>query len=135
MHQFLPFIVIGLASGAVYGLAGMGLVLTFKTSGILNFGYGAVAALDVYAFYFLNNGHGMPWPIAALICLLVVAPVLGLLLELLARLLANASETVKVVATVGLILIVAVLSDIWARQVNLRGALRRFAGGKEAANA
>ena len=47
MHEFLPFIVIGLATGAVYGLAGMGLVLTYKTSGILNFGYGAVAALDV----------------------------------------------------------------------------------------
>jgi ABC-type branched-subunit amino acid transport system ATPase component/branched-subunit amino acid ABC-type transport system permease component len=113
MHQLLPFIVIGLASGAVYGLAGMGLVLTFKTSGILNFGYGAVAALDVYAFYFLNTDHGVPWPITALICLLVVAPILGLLLELLARLLANASETVKVVATVGLILIVEAVGQFW----------------------
>ena len=46
MNQFLPFIVIGLATGAVYGLAGMGVVITFKTSGILNFGYGSVAALD-----------------------------------------------------------------------------------------
>ena len=113
MHQFLPFIVIGLASGAVYGLAGMGLVLTFKTSGILNFGYGAVAALDVYAFYLLNTEHGVPWAVAAVICLLVVAPLLGLLLELLARLLANASETVKVVATVGLILIVQAIGQFW----------------------
>jgi ABC-type branched-subunit amino acid transport system ATPase component/branched-subunit amino acid ABC-type transport system permease component len=113
MHQLLPFIVIGLASGAVYGLAGMGLVLTFKTSGILNFGYGAVAALDVFAFYFLNTDHGVPWPVAAVICLLVVAPVLGLLLELLARSLANASETIKVVATVGLILIVQAIGQFW----------------------
>ena len=113
MHQLLPFIVIGLASGAVYGLAGMGLVLTFKTSGILNFGYGAVAALDVFAFYFLNTDHGVPWPVAAMICLLVVAPVLGLLLELLARSLANASETIKVVATVGLILIVQAIGQFW----------------------
>jgi ABC-type branched-subunit amino acid transport system ATPase component/branched-subunit amino acid ABC-type transport system permease component len=113
MHQFLPFIVIGLASGAVYGLAGMGLVLTFKTSGILNFGYGAVAALNVFAFYFLNVDHGVPWPAVAAICLLVIAPVLGLLLELLARSLANASETVKVVATVGLILIVEAIGEFW----------------------
>ena len=113
MHQLLPFIVIGLASGAVYGLAGMGLVLTFKTSGILNFGYGAVAALDVFAFYFLNTDHGVPWPVAAVLCLLVVAPVLGLLLELLARSLANASETIKVVATVGLILIVQAIGQFW----------------------
>jgi ABC-type branched-subunit amino acid transport system ATPase component/branched-subunit amino acid ABC-type transport system permease component len=113
MHQFLPFIVIGLASGAVYGLAGMGLVLTFKTSGILNFGYGAVAALDVFAFYVLNADNGVPWPIAGAICLLVVAPVLGLLLELLARLLANATETVKVIATVGLLLIVEAIGQFW----------------------
>jgi ABC-type branched-subunit amino acid transport system ATPase component/branched-subunit amino acid ABC-type transport system permease component len=113
MHQFLPFIVIGLASGAVYGLAGMGLVLTYKTSGILNFGYGAVAALNVFAFYFLNVDHGVPWAAAVAICLLVIAPVLGLLLELLARSLAGASETVKVVATVGLILIVEAVGQFW----------------------
>jgi branched-subunit amino acid ABC-type transport system permease component len=31
VQEFLPFIVIGLATGAVYGLAGIGLVLTYKT--------------------------------------------------------------------------------------------------------
>jgi ABC-type branched-subunit amino acid transport system ATPase component/branched-subunit amino acid ABC-type transport system permease component len=113
MQSFLPFIVIGLASGAVYGLAGMGLVLTYKTSGILNFGYGAVAALNVFAFYFLNTDHGVPWGLAAAICLLVIAPILGLALELLARSLADASETIKVVATVGLILIVEAIGQFW----------------------
>ena len=61
MNQFLPFIVIGLATGAVYGLAGMGVVITFKTSGILNFGYGSLAALDAFLFYFFmwsGTGHG-----------------------------------------------------------------------------
>jgi ABC-type branched-subunit amino acid transport system ATPase component/branched-subunit amino acid ABC-type transport system permease component len=113
MHQFLPFIVIGLATGAVYGLAGMGLVLTYKTSGILNFGYGAVAALDVFAFFFLNSDEGLPWPVAAALCLLVVAPALGFLLEFLARSLADASETVKVVATVGLVLVVEAIGQFW----------------------
>ncbi|MDA8045048.1 MAG: branched-chain amino acid ABC transporter permease/ATP-binding protein [Actinomycetota bacterium] len=113
MHQFLPFIVIGLANGAVYGLAGLGLVLTFKTSGIFNVGYGAVAALDVYLFYFLHAEHKLPWPVAALISLFVFAPLLGLALEFLARSLAGASETIKVVATVGLILIVLALGNLW----------------------
>ncbi|HEV2243949.1 MAG TPA: branched-chain amino acid ABC transporter permease/ATP-binding protein [Streptosporangiaceae bacterium] len=113
MHQFLPFIVIGLATGAVYGLAGMGLVLTYKTSGIFNFGYGAVAALDVFLFYFLHTEHNVSWPAAAAISLLVFAPLLGLALELLARSLQGASETVKVVATVGLILIVEALGLLW----------------------
>ena len=33
MSDLLPFIVIGLASGSVFGLAGVGLTLTFKTTG------------------------------------------------------------------------------------------------------
>ena len=36
---------------------------------------------------------------------------------------------------IGLILIIAVLGDIWARRIDLKGALRRFAGGRDAANA
>src|SRR5882724_8779208 len=78
VSEFLPFIVVGLATGAVYGLAGIGLVLTYKTSGIFNFGYGAVAALVAFAFYFLDE-HGLPWGAAAVISVLVVSPILGLL--------------------------------------------------------
>ena len=113
MNQFLPFIVIGLATGAVYGLAGMGVVITFKTSGILNFGYGSIAALDAFLFYFLYVEWNWSWPYAALVCLLVFAPLLGLLMELLARSLSDASETIKVVATVGMILIVEAIALLW----------------------
>ena len=113
MNEYLPFIVIGLATGAAYGLAGMGLVLTYKTSGIFNFGYGAVAALIAFCFYLLHVDHGVPWPIAAAISVFVFAPLVGLVLELLARSLEDASETIKVVATVGLILIVSSLGLLW----------------------
>jgi ABC-type branched-subunit amino acid transport system ATPase component/branched-subunit amino acid ABC-type transport system permease component len=112
VQEFLPFIVVGLATGAVYGLAGIGLVLTYKTSGIFNFGYGAIAALVAFCFYFLNT-HGLPWGAAAAISLLVFAPILGLMLELLARTLSGAGETIKVVATVGLILIVESIGSLW----------------------
>jgi ABC-type branched-subunit amino acid transport system ATPase component/ABC-type branched-subunit amino acid transport system permease subunit len=88
-------------------------VLTYKTSGIFNFGYGAVAAIVAFCFYFLNVDHGVPWPLAAAISVLVFAPLLGLMLELMARSLADASETTKVVATVGLILIVSSLGQLW----------------------
>jgi ABC-type branched-subunit amino acid transport system ATPase component/branched-subunit amino acid ABC-type transport system permease component len=112
VNAFLPFIVVGLATGAVYGLAGIGLVLTYKTSGIFNFGYGAVAALVAFAYYFLNS-RGLPWGAAAAISILVCAPVLGLLLELMARTLNGASETIKVVATVGIILIADAIGTLW----------------------
>ena len=34
MNEYLPFVVAGIATGSIYGLASMGLVLTYKTSGL-----------------------------------------------------------------------------------------------------
>ena len=64
MKSYLPFIVAGLTNGSIYGLAAVGLVLTYKTSGIFNFAHGAVAAVAAYAFYDLHQLHGVPcrWP-------------------------------------------------------------------------
>ena len=103
MQEFLPFIVIGIATGAVYGLAGVGLVLAYKTSGIFNLAYGAIAALTVFVFYWLHDEHGWPWGLAAAVCVLVIGPAEGLLMELVGRALERASATLKVVATVGLL--------------------------------
>jgi branched-subunit amino acid ABC-type transport system permease component/ABC-type branched-subunit amino acid transport system ATPase component len=119
VQTFLPFIVIGLATGSVYGLAGTGLVLTYKTSGIFNFAYGSLAALSVFVFYFLHNQHGIPWPYAALICLFVLAPIEGLGLEMLARVLDPVSATLKVVATVGILLIVVGVGTLWYGNANV----------------
>jgi ABC-type branched-subunit amino acid transport system ATPase component/branched-subunit amino acid ABC-type transport system permease component len=112
-HDLLPFLIVGLVSGAVYGLAGTGLVLTYKTSGIFNFSYGSVAAVGVFIFYWLHTEHGMPWPFAALLTVCVLAPVEGLLLELLARAIERQGTAVKVVATIGILLIVLGIGTIW----------------------
>ena len=119
MSDFLPFIVIGITTGAVYGLAGVGLVLTYKTSGIFNFAYGAVAALAVFVFYWLHTEHGMPWPYAAALCLFVLSPLEGLVLELVARTLENATATLKVVSTVGILIFMVGLGEIWYGNSNI----------------
>ena len=106
MKAFLPFIVVGIATGSIYGLAAMGLVLTYKTSGIFNFAHGAIGTAAAYFFFELRQQHGVPWPAAAAITVLVAAPVLGLGLERLARGLAHASSVMKIVATVGLVLVI-----------------------------
>jgi ABC-type branched-subunit amino acid transport system ATPase component/branched-subunit amino acid ABC-type transport system permease component len=113
VQEFLPFIVIGIATGAVYGLAGVGLVLAYKTSGIFNLAYGAIAALTVFVFYWLHVEHGWPWGLAAALCVLVLGPAEGLLMELLGRALERVSVTLKVVATVGLLLIVLGVGELW----------------------
>jgi branched-subunit amino acid ABC-type transport system permease component len=111
--ELLPFVVLGLASGAVYGLAGAGLVLTFKTSGVFNFAHGAVAAAAAYVFYELWVQRGLPWPLAAIVCLGVVAPLAGFGLERLARGLADVGPAQRIVATVGLLLVIEGLATAW----------------------
>lgn len=106
MSDFLPFIVAGLTAGSVYALAGTGLVLTYKTAGIFNFAHGTIAALVAFAFYDLRQVQGLPWPIAIAICLLVLAPIAALLLERIARRVADAPVVRKVVATVGLLVVI-----------------------------
>ena len=112
MSDLLPFIVIGVASGSIYALSGLGLVLTYKTSGIFNFAHGAVAAIGAYAFYDLHHQAGLAWPVALIVCVALVGPLLGLGMELLARHLSAVDETLRVVATVGLLLAIQALAAV-----------------------
>lgn len=81
----LPFIISGLVTGSVYGLAGSGLVVTYKTSGVFNFAHGALATIAAYLFYTLHIEHSMPWGFAAVICAFVLPIPLALGLELVGR--------------------------------------------------
>jgi branched-subunit amino acid ABC-type transport system permease component len=107
VSQFWPFVIAGLTTGSLYGLAALGLVLTYKTSGIFNFAHGAIAAAAAYIFFELHTRNDVPWPVAALIVIFVVAPVAGILMERIARGIADAPASAKIVATVGLLLMVA----------------------------
>jgi ABC-type branched-subunit amino acid transport system ATPase component/branched-subunit amino acid ABC-type transport system permease component len=102
----LPFVIIGLVTGAIYGLAGVGLVLTYKTSGVFNFAHGALAAVAAYVFYTLNVQHNVAWPIAAAVTIFGAGPILALALERFAKLLAGKPLALTVTGTVGVLLII-----------------------------
>lgn len=112
MNEYLPFIVAGIATGSIYGLAATGLVLTYKTSGIFNFGHGAIATAAAYFFYFLHVEHGWGWLPAAIVALVAGGPVLGLIMAPIARRLSHQRTTAKIVGTVGLILFVQGLASV-----------------------
>jgi ABC-type branched-subunit amino acid transport system ATPase component/branched-subunit amino acid ABC-type transport system permease component len=116
VHDFLPFIVIGLTTGSVYGLAGTGLVLTYKTSGIFNFAQGSLATVAVFIFFWLHAQHHMAWPLAGLIAVFAVGPALGVLMELMARVLQDAADVLKIAATIGIVIAVIAIGDIWYGQ-------------------
>lgn len=113
MTSVLPFLIIGVVSGSIYGMAAVGLVLSYRTSGIFNFAHGALATLAAYVFYWLHDGHGMPWPYAALIAVVPLSVALGFSLERFARILARSSLILQVVGTVGLLLIIEALCTQW----------------------
>jgi len=113
VSEYLSLIVLGIVSGSVYGLTATGLLLTYKTSGIFNFAQGSIAALAAFAFYALHVNLNLNWPLTAVLCLLVLGPGLGLVLERLAVVLADVSDTLKIASTVGIILIVLGLGQIW----------------------
>jgi branched-chain amino acid transport system permease protein len=101
MTGLFPFIAIGLFAGSVYALAAMGLVLTYKTSGIFNFAYGAIAMFCGFTFWQLRDGwHITSW-ISLPLLLLVVAPLLGLVLEWLFRPLVGVGAEVQIVVSLG----------------------------------
>jgi branched-subunit amino acid ABC-type transport system permease component len=101
-YRVWPFVVAGIADGSVYGLAALGLVLTYKTSGIFNLAIGAQAAASAYVFYSLRVVVGLPWPIAAVLCLIGVGLGGALIFERLAFWLSDAAPVFRVVTTIGL---------------------------------
>ncbi|MBA3745172.1 ABC transporter permease [Sporichthya sp.] len=103
MNEWMPFLIFGIATGSVYGLSAMGLVLTYKTSGVFNLAHGAVGAAAAFMFFDLHKGQGMAWPLAAAIVIVAFGLIGGLLLERLAVVLAGVSTAYKIVGTIGLL--------------------------------
>jgi ABC-type branched-subunit amino acid transport system ATPase component/branched-subunit amino acid ABC-type transport system permease component len=108
----LIYIVAGLTTGSIFGLAGMGLVLTYKTSGIFNFAHGALAAVSAYLFYFLYAEHNVPWYLAAAVVLVVAGGGLGMVLEFLTRRWGRVSQNARVVGTIGLLLAIEAILEL-----------------------
>jgi len=120
MTDLLPFLLAGLVTGSVYGLAAVGLVLTYKTSGLFNFAHGAIATVSAYAFYSMYVLSGTGWQVAALICVFIVGPAMGLALELLARAVARATLELRIAATIGILLVVVAGVKLYYGETTVR---------------
>ncbi|MFI1420534.1 ATP-binding cassette domain-containing protein [Streptomyces sp. NPDC020731] len=71
----------GLSVGAAAALTGIGLIVTYRATGVLNFAHGAIAMVCAYALRGLVVDRGWPLWWAAALTLLVVAPGIGVVLE------------------------------------------------------
>src|SRR6202035_1797331 len=103
MHELTPYIVSGLVLGSIYAITASSIVLTYKSSRVFNFAQGAIAFFVARLFYQLVQRSGWSGPAAGAVCVLVVAPALGLVLwAVLFRYLDRASTQVRLVSTIGL---------------------------------
>lgn len=115
MNEFLSFTFAGLFTGAAYAIAASGLVLTYTTTRVFNLGHGAISMLMAFVFWELSVHHHVPRLLSALLILLVIAPLLGILLErVMMRGLGDAPVSVSLVVTIGLfVLLIGVAQQAW----------------------
>lgn len=114
MDLFFGTLLLGISVGSVYALASTGLVLTYKTSGILNLGYGSLALLTTFIHWQFTE-WGVPVGLSAAMVVLFVAPLIGLFLETqLFRRIEGQPQVISVIATVGLfVLIQGIVTLVW----------------------
>jgi ABC-type branched-subunit amino acid transport system ATPase component/branched-subunit amino acid ABC-type transport system permease component len=113
VQELLSVSLSGAVTGAIYSLVAAGLTLSYSATGIFNFAYGAVAFSAAFIYYELHTG--LEWAIgpAAVVTILVFAPLLGLVLDVAVfRPLAGATESAKVMATVGLLVALPPLTKL-----------------------
>ncbi|MGE5286628.1 MAG: ABC transporter permease subunit [Micromonosporaceae bacterium] len=108
MQQILLFILLGLGSGALIAAIALGVVVTYRGSGIINLATGGVAMLAGYAFWSLRTDVlGVQLATApALAISLAFVLVVGVLIEFVAfRPLRTAAPLAKVVSSLGVLLV------------------------------
>ncbi len=136
MNTYIEFLLLGLGNGGVFAALAMALVVTYRSSGVLNFATGAQALYAAYTYSLLRNGQllipipGLGptvsmgsnlgfWP--ALLITLAIQAVMGAVVYLLVfRPLRNHRPVAKAVASIGLMgLLTAVVTYQVGTQVVL----------------
>lgn len=111
--NWLPFFVSGLGIGGVYALAGVGLVLLYRTTGVLNFAFGAVGAVGAFITFAIiaSGGPLLVATVAGVSVSVVLSCGYG---RIIAPLLAYRDPVVRSVGTLGFALILlGLMGFIW----------------------
>jgi branched-chain amino acid transport system permease protein len=137
VSQYILFMLVGLGAGSIYAALSMGLVVTYKGTGVINFAQGAMAMYGAYVYDELRKTGNLVLPVFGIhdrwhigappfiVCFvfgLGFSALLGLLVHLLVfRPLRRAPVLGKVIASVGVMItiqaIVSLKFDSKARAV------------------
>jgi branched-chain amino acid transport system permease protein len=114
-EDFKPFIVTGLALGSVYAMSGVGMVVLYRATGVLNLAFGAVGAMGALIAWQLLNKNGWAEGPAFLVCILFGGVITLIYGFLIGPPLAGRDPLIKATATLGLALILLGVMDlVWS---------------------
>jgi branched-chain amino acid transport system permease protein len=115
LEDFKPFVVTGLALGGVYALSGVGMVVLYRATGVLNLAFGAVGAMGALLAWQLINVNSWAQGPAFLVCVLFGGAATLLYGVLFGPPLSGRDPLVKATATLGLALILLGIMDlVWS---------------------
>jgi len=112
-------LVIGVITGAGYGLVALGLVLIYKSSGVFNFAQGEFGTIAVYTLYGVHDLAGVPLLPAMLVGLAAAAAMALVTEQIIIRPLFDAPRVTLLVATAGVSLL-AISLELWLGEARLR---------------
>ncbi|MDK4742161.1 branched-chain amino acid ABC transporter permease [Rhizobium sp. CNPSo 3464] len=111
--NLLPFVISGLGIGAVYALSGVGLVVLFRATGVLNFAFGAVGAIGAHCAWQLLEWK-MPLAVAILAAVAVSTAISFLYGRIFAPMLSHRDIVVRAVGTLApALILIAIMGVIW----------------------
>jgi len=117
MPDLKPYIVLGLAVGGVFSLSGVGIVVLYRATAVLNLAYGAIGAAGALLAYSLTTGVGLStWLSVAIV--VVFCGMLSLLYgTFFGAAFALREPLVKMIGTLAVLLILlGAMSMIWTSQ-------------------
>ncbi len=101
--ELFRFALLGLAAGAIYGLIALGLVLVYRSSGLVNFAQGAFVVVGAYANYEMLEA-GVDRTLSVVLAIIVSACCGVTTYLVVIRPMAGTSPLARVMATLGLLL-------------------------------
>src|SRR5512146_734762 len=110
----LELVLIGIATGALYSLAALGIVLIYRTTGVLNFAHGAIGMFTAFIAYEFGVVRGLPAPLAIALALAFAAAFGWFMERFTLRPLRERPVLTRVIVTLGwLLALQSVAGLIW----------------------
>jgi branched-subunit amino acid ABC-type transport system permease component len=112
--DLVGYVIRGIPFGCVFALMAVGLTLTYKTSGVFNLAFAAQAYASAAVFYQLNVNEGWALIPAFVVAVVVVAPLIGFVLDrFLFRYLRTAPTVAKLAVSLGLLVAIPGIVQLW----------------------